>query len=205
MAYKDFTLEQVTTQFGLTQEFLPLFRGIKTFEPSPWLQETLSLSLRLALPSGNEKARSEFIIAPILLELERSYPNDIFIFSGKNLDVERNQGLVGECDFIISQGNIPLFMQLPILGIVEAKKDDINGGLGQCVAQMYGAQLFNKNHKSSLTIIYGCVTSGEIWQFLKLEENILTIDLDRYYINRVADIISCLRTVVEQAIFLKKE
>ncbi len=200
MAYRDFTLEAVIENFSLSQEFLPLFAHLAPRDVSPWLQETLATSLRLALPSGNEKARSEFAIAPILLEVERNFPTEIFIFSGKSLDVDRSLGLWGECDFIIGRGNWPLAIQAPILAIVEAKKDDIEQGLGQCAAQMLGAQMFNQKHGRHFSRTYGCVTSGEIWQFLKLEEKVLTMDSDRYYIHQVEKIVGCLRAIVEEAL-----
>jgi len=200
MAYSDFTLEETIKRFSLSQAFSSLFIDLSYPEISPWLHETLATSLRLALPSGNEKARSEFAIAPILLEIEKAFSKEIFIFSGKNLDVDRNLGLHGECDFILSRGTVPLIIQAPILGIVEAKKDDIDGGIGQCAAQMVGAQRFNQRHEQKKSCTYGCVTSGEIWQFLKLSGELLTIDSDRYYINQVEKIVGCLRAIVEEAL-----
>ena len=57
-----------------------------------------------------------------------------------------------------------------------AKNENIKGGLAQCIAEMYAAQLFNKKENINLTI-YGAVTSGTIWQFLILEGDLVCIDL----------------------------
>jgi hypothetical protein len=42
------------------------------------------------------------------------------------------------------------------------------------------AQRFNEQNATPLSPIYGAVTSGKLWQFLKLEEQTVTIDLDEY-------------------------
>jgi hypothetical protein len=202
MAYSDFALDTVIRQFQLTQKRTSLFSQSEPVSISTWLQRSLQYGTKLALSSGSEKARSEFILAPILLELEQMFGDEIAIYSGKNLDADREKGLVGECDFIISIGEQALTIQMPILAIVEAKKADIELGLGQCVAQMLGAQLFNASQTADrLDInIYGCVTTGEDWQFLKLEENILYIDGDRYYINQIEKILGCLQSIIKQSI-----
>lgn len=197
MAYSDFSLTQVKKVFGLTEKSVQLFSDVATLEPSNWLQETLSYSIKLALSSSSEKARSEFIIAPILIELERRNPNTISIYSGEKLDVDEEQGLKGECDFILAKSPVSLTMHAPILSLVEAKKSDIKGGLGQCIAQMLGAQRFNELESNSISGIYGCVTTGEDWQFLKLEGNFIWVNNQRYYINELEKILGIFQFIVD--------
>jgi hypothetical protein len=201
MAYSDFNLAEVVEKFTLTLLNSQLFEDLLAIAPSAWLDETLGLSLDFGLKSGSEKARSEFIVAPILLETERinnQGSNQGFaIYSGKNLDADRDRGLIGECDFILSKGAISYTIQTPIFALVEAKKNDVESGLGQCIAQMIGAQIFNLNHQEQITTIYGCVTTGERWQFLKLVDRTVIIDSDRYYINEIAKIIGCLQRILD--------
>ena len=197
MAYSDFSLNQVKKAFGLTEESVPIFSDVAKLAPSSWLAETLSYSLKLALSSSSEKARSEFIIAPILIELERRNQNKISIYSGEKLDVDEAQGLKGECDFILSKGPISLTMQSPIVSLVEAKKSDIKSGLGQCIAQMLGAQRFNEIEGSPISAIYGCVTTGEDWQFLKLEGTRVFVDDRRYYINELDKLLGIFQSIVD--------
>ncbi len=159
-----------------------------------WLPETLARGLPLALVS--EKARSEFIIAPILLALRELSNNQVAIYSGQRLDGDLQQGLVGECDFIVTNTPPLPIIQSPIISIVEAKKNDIESSLGQCAAQLVGAQRFNQRHGTNITLIYGCITTGEVWQFLKLDSDHLTIDRDRYYINEMNVILGILWTIV---------
>ena len=196
MVYSDFSLSQVKKAFGLSEKSDDLFSQVATVEPSSWLQETLNYSLKLALSSSSEKARSEFIIAPILIELERLNPENLAIYSGENLDVDEQSGLKGECDFVLSKGPLALTMKAPIISLVEAKKSDIKGGLGQCIAQMLGAQKFNQLEGNKISMVYGCVTTGEDWQFLMLEDTHIFIDSQRYYINEMNKVLGVLQYIV---------
>lgn len=198
MAYSDFSVTQVKNAFELTARSASLFADVEALAPSEWLKETLRYSLKLALSSANEKARSEFILAPILIELERRNENTLSIYSGKNLDVDAQSGLRGECDFILSKGNNPLTIQTPIISLVEAKKSDIDLGLGQCIAQMVGAQKFNQMEGNEIPIVYGCVTTGEDWQFLSLEGSLVTVDSRRYYINELERVLGIFQSVVDR-------
>jgi hypothetical protein len=199
MAYSDFTFEAAMQKFDLQQKALSLFSQSEAGTISDWLQRSLIYGKKLALSSGNEKARSEFIIAPIMIEIEQLFGNQFAIYSGKNLEADKENGLSGECDFIISKGEQTFTIQTPILAIVEAKKADIELGLGQCVAQMVGAKIIN-DRKGEGDVIYGCVTTGEDWQFMKLEERVVYIDSDRYYINQVEKIVGCLQSILNLSI-----
>ncbi|MDM8566343.1 hypothetical protein QUF74_11935 [Candidatus Halobeggiatoa sp. HSG11] len=199
MAYSDFSLTKVKKIFGLTEKPQDLFQDqLQSIEPSDWLKETFMISLKLALSSSTEKARSEFIVAPILLEIEKTNPERLTIFSGERLDVDEDKGLKGECDFILSKGPISSTIQAPIFALVEAKKNDIKGGLGQCVAQMLGARIFNQEEGNEINTVYGCVTTGENWQFLKLEDNIIFMDNNRYYISELDKIIGIFQYIINQ-------
>lgn len=196
MAYRDFSFDKVKKAFLLQEQTVALFPSVAPMPPSAWLLETLQTSLRLARSSSSEKARSEFIIAPILLELEKRNANNLSIFSGERLDVDDATGLKGECDFILAHGAMTTTLQSPIFCLVEAKKNDIKEGLGQCVAQMLGARLFNQQEKNDMAHMYGCVTTGEDWQFLKLENNLILIDDNRYYINNIEKLLGVLQQII---------
>ena len=101
-------------------------------------------------------------------------------------------GLNGTCDFLISQDSELLFIRSPVVTLVEAKKENINSGLGQCAAEMVAAQLFNEQEGNNIRIIYGVVTSGNIWKFMKLEKQVLSIDFIEYYLQNLPKIIGIL-------------
>ena len=125
MAYRDFSFDKVKKSFQLQEQNASLFTTVTPIPASAWLLETLQTSLRLARSSSSEKARSEFIIAPILLELEKRNANNLAIFSGERLDVDDETGLKGKCDFILAHGAMTTTLQAPIFCLVEAKKNDI--------------------------------------------------------------------------------
>jgi len=89
-----------------------------------------------------------------------------------------------------------LLVSAPVIIIVEAKKENINAGLGQCVAEMLAAQIFNEREGNEIPAIYGAVTTGTIWKFLKLQAQIIEIDLGEYYLNDVNKIVGILASVI---------
>ncbi len=193
MSYSDFSLSSVKKAFDLTLiKNVDLFASLPEVEPGELLEETLRENLPIALASNTEKARSELIIAPILVELRRKLERKISLFSGINFSVEPQLGLNENCDFIISLSEEILFLTAPVITLVEAKKEDLNAGLGQCVAEMVGAQMFNRRENNSISTIYGTVTSGTNWRFLRLEEKRVYIDLTEYYLGELSKVLGIL-------------
>lgn len=63
---------------------------------------------------------------------------------------------------------------------------------------MLAASLFNEKEKIALSAIYGVVTTGNTWKFLKLENNSVYIDLKEYYIIQPEKIVSVLVDMINQ-------
>ena len=180
MAYSDFSLASVKKSLNLTiSPRQDLFSAVPALECSNYLTETLAYNVPFALASNTEKSRSEMIIAPILLELTRQFPDRISLFSGVDFTVDSDLGLNGSCDFLIGRSVEFLIVSTPAILIVEAKQENINAGLGQCAAEMYAAQLFNEREGNQISRIYGVVTTGEIWKFLTLESQLLEFRLKK--------------------------
>lgn len=198
MPYSQFTFRQVKKQFNLIENNHALFSTVKSIPISTWLKETLEKSK--LIPLRSEKARSEGIVAPILLEIKVLNEHHINLFSGEPLDVDTTMGLNGECDFIFSTSPTSTTIDTPVFCLIEAKQHIIENSLGQCVAQMMGARLYNQTEGSDISVIYGCVTTGEIWQFIKLEGDKIAIDKDRYFIDEPEKIIAILQNIVNQYI-----
>ncbi|NEO28508.1 MAG: hypothetical protein F6K03_16935, partial [Kamptonema sp. SIO4C4] len=194
MSYSNFTtLAQVQETFNLIlEENRSLFTDVAGVEPSDYLQQTLTEYFPLATAINTEKARSEFLIAPILAEVRRQTNYQISLFSGIDFDVDKEQGLNGFCDYIISCSQEQYFIRVPVVTIVEAKNENITGGLGQCVAEMIAAQRFNQKAESSVSKIYGAVSTGTNWKFLILENQTVWIDSIEYYINQADKILGIL-------------
>jgi len=185
MAYSDFDLKKVRHEFGLQIDEQPdLFVDVTLVQPSAMLADTLAATAHLAMAIHTEKARSEMLITPVLLDLWRQAQAQISLFSGTEFTVDEARGLTGYCDYILSRSKEQLTINAPVVMIVEAKNENIKGGLGQCVAEMIAAQLFNEREGNAIDTIYGAVTTGEIWKFLKLVGAVASIDLSDYYIVR---------------------
>jgi hypothetical protein len=196
MAYADFTLESVDKILGVTAQPADLFPALTPLDVPAWLRDVLARGLEMSLLS--EKARGEFIVAPILLASRELTHDVIAIFSGQRLDVDPERGLVGECDFILAATPpIPL-LRAPRVTIVQAKKNDLEAAVAQCVAQMVAARLFNERAGNLSSRIFGCVTTGDAWQFLRLEPAAVSIDRARYYIDNVGIILAALQALIRQ-------
>ena len=187
MSYSEFTtLDKAKRAFSLIiEEDHNLFAEVEGIVLSDYLQQTLKEYLPLATAINTEKARSEFLIAPILAEVRRLANYQISLFSGTEFDVDQEKGLSGYCDYIISCSKEQYFISVPVVTIVEAKNENIKGGLGQCIAEMVAAQIFNQQKHHPLPEIYGVVSTGTVWKFLILKDDLVLIDSQEYYINQV--------------------
>lgn len=201
MPYSEFTtITKAEEAFGLTtvegRRFIP---DIELIKPSQQLVDYLEEVLPIAIATGSEKVRSELIISPILIEVWKILEKQIGIFSGEEFDVDSSVGLNGRCDFLLSRSPKLIEIDAPAVVIVEAKKSDLRSGIGQCVAEMVAAQRFNKMKNKSVNTIYGSVTSGTQWRFMKLEENTVTFDLSEYSIPPLDFIVSSLIWMIRNA------
>ena len=199
MSYSDFTLEAVARVLGVISRAADLFPDLRPIPAPAWLQDTLARGTQgIQLSLISEKSRSEFIVAPILLASRELSGNRFAIYSGQRLDVDPEKGLTGECDFILSASDPVLPLQAPIATVVEAKKNDIEGGLGQCIAQMVAADRFNQSSGRSGAPVFGCVTTGEAWQFLRLASPEALFERRRYYIDDVDRILGVFQAIVRE-------
>ena len=198
MPYSQFSVEQIKTNFGINlTRTVDLFADIPEIEASSFLQETLQFNLPLALEINSEKARSELIVAPILVEIKKLLPERMSLFSGREFNVDPARGLSGYCDFLISRSPEQLVIESPVIALVEAKNDNIQSGLGQCMAETIAAQIFNQRQENDIQTIYGVVTTGSIWKFFKLEGTAIEIDTTEYFINNVGKILGILINFIE--------
>ena len=200
MAYSDFTLSEIKEKFQLvTEEETNIFSDVGEVEISDFLSEILKENIPLALAIHTEKARSEMIVTPILIELRKIVNHRISLFSGVEFNVDKEKGLNGVCDYIISLSKEQLYVSSPVISIVEAKNDNIKSGLAQCAAEMIASRIFNEQKGSLINAIYGIVTTGSIWKFLKLEDT-LYIDVKEYYIEQLGKIMGIMLQIINSGI-----
>lgn len=197
MAYSKIQLSNLRKEFGVNNQVIPLFKGvnIEPLEPSESLKRDIKIAKKLQ--PKTEKGKSELIVIRILLDIMEKN-NDFFkIYSGDNLLADYEAGLNGEVDFLLAYNTGGYDFNRPIITIVEAKKGDIELGVAQCAAQMYGAKVFNEKEKTPLPVIFGCVTTADDWLFLKLENNTIWIDNKKYYLGQLPHLLGIWQWIID--------
>lgn len=178
-SYSKFTFDDLQA-LGLQTNIVDLFEGqiIKPIEASNWLKEALLRGAEFSL--NTEKAKSEFIIAPILNELHQNNKTVFAVYSGFNFNVDADKGLQGFCDFLLARLPLNIIPQSPIIAVVEAKlNQDLLSAVPQCAAEMYATRLWNEKRNEASTTIYGTVTTGDNWLFLRFKEGMI-IEVDKH-------------------------
>lgn len=175
MGYSNFKkISQVTKKFGLKARLTPLFDAVTHKPASDWLLKSLEIAYKA--PATTEKAKSERLVSPILMEIVQSFEKNVTLFSGEEININSNDDLAGPCDFFFGLYPLSPYIETPIISIAEAKDEDLEWGVAQCAAQMYAAFLLNQQEEKDLPILYGCATDGVEWQFLKFENSIFYIE-----------------------------
>ena len=200
MAYSDFNLKRVKHELDIKVfEQEGVFTEIPEQDASDILKTILKENVPLARAINTEKARSELIIANILVEIRKIFNHQISLFSGVEFNVDKERSLNGYCDFIMSHSPEQLLISAPIVVVVEAKNENIISGLGQCIAEMVATQIFNEQEgNTEIDSIYGTVTTGTAWKFLKMKAMTVTIDLDEYSIDFPNKILGILSAMINQ-------
>ena len=196
MAFRDFTFPEVLRDLGLRVHDADLYSAVASAVVRPEIEAFVREGVNLALAIGTEKAKSEFIIAPVLLELRHAVGPSLSLFSGVEWTFDLARGLNGYCDYVLTRGDSQFVMGSPFVAIVEAKNDNLRNGFGQCIAAMFAGRLANERDQTGVTMIHGVVSTGAAWKFLRLTGEELTIDIPEYPVENLGKIMGILRTVV---------
>jgi hypothetical protein len=199
-SYSTFTVDNLK-ELGLSISSRTLFEQYPLIEPSDWLKQTFTYNE--GFPISSEKARSELLIMPVLIEIKQRSSNQVTIFSGYQFDVDKKRGLSGFCDYLISNKDNAVFVESPIVAIAEVKKDqDLIEASPQCISEMYAAQLYNDKYNTVVPCIYGAVTTGYEWLFMKLQDSNVYIDTNRYHIKQLKELLGIWRCIIDQEMAL---
>jgi hypothetical protein len=193
-SYSKFTYSDIEA-LGIKLAQTQIFSKIQLVEPSDHLVQTLTINLKR--PMATEKAKSEFFITPVLNELAVRNSEQITFFSGYTFQVDSKLGLSGMVDFLISRTPLLPVIKAPIFCVVEAKNENLEPGVPQCIAEMYAAKLFNEQQGKPTPCIYGATSYGLAWRFIRLEGDLCTIDTDIYYINELPQLLGALQFIVD--------
>jgi hypothetical protein len=196
MPYSQYnSLASIRKILGIKDMSARLFPELIPVQPSSWLQESIALATETTTAYFSEKSRSEALVFPILMELKKIFENKFSLYSGAFLDADKERGLNGECDFVLSKGAQSYAITIPFFCVIEAKDNDIKLGIPQCIAQLVGARILNEQEGIELPCLYGAVTTGTEWQFMKLEGQTVIFDTHRYYIANMDELLGALSAV----------
>jgi hypothetical protein len=197
MAYKKYNNKKIKEVLHLKVRKINIFKGIVV--PPIQISQRLALNLEAAkvLNLTTEKAVCEHLVSPVLTEVRLNNENVVDFYSGEQLNVDASKDLNGEIDFLFSRASESLGFDAPILCITEAKIGLIDRGIPQAAAQMYAVRLFNEKEGKHLKTVYGAVTDGKTWRFLKLEDDILYTDLEILYLDNLPLLLGTLQWIID--------
>lgn len=189
MAFSDYkNLAQTQTQFKIKYQEED-FIAAQELAPSPQFLEEFEFNRVNLDIFSSEGARAEIIIFPILREAYKHYAQRYSLFVQRYITCDPN--LSGTPDYIIATKSAlgKTVMETPLVVVAEAKKNDFEQGWGQCLAELIAAQRINRD---PLFPVYGIVTDGNLWQFGKLVEEVLTKNQSDYTIGDLSPLFGAL-------------
>jgi hypothetical protein len=195
-SYSHYTAEDLKA-LGITVSRCSSLFAVEPILPSEFLLTLLKMNQQL--PIESEKAKSELLITPILNEVRVRNPHKFTYFSGYQFNVDASKGLKGFCDFIICQKVDAVFIESPLIAMVEAKHNqDLFDAAPQCIAEMVASQIFNERNEKSVPVIYGVITNGYEWLFLKLEQQHVTMDSLRYTLQNLPHLLGAWQSMINE-------
>jgi hypothetical protein len=200
-SYEQFKINDVEEIFGLeitSSDNCVVTSDIKPYQLDKLFVDDLNEKAILAFSIDTEKARSELIVSNVLFELRKVLEKKISFFSGISFNIQADKGLKGRCDFLVSLNEEQLILKAPVIALVEAKNDNIIGGLGQCIAEMIASQIFNQRKGIEIPTIYGIVTTGSNWRFLKLTDKKVCIERNEIHLDSIELIFGILIDIIRR-------
>jgi hypothetical protein len=188
MAYTDYeNLGMVVKEYHLkvTNEYF--LADIPLVPATEWLKQEVKFAFEQGLYRVSEIAIGEQLIYPVLKEVWKGhFLKEYLLWSHTAFSVDSI--LTGTPDYILAKRTDydNAAVGVPVLVMIEAKKDNFEEGWGQCAAEMVASQ---KANETPDTKVYGIVSNGEKWEFAYLQNAVFTkniafiaiLDTDRLY------------------------
>jgi hypothetical protein len=195
MAYGTYkNIDEVARKFQVAVA-VEQFVQSRPFAVPEAFQQELNYVLGHVQVKMSEAAISEFLIAPVLKEVWRHYDDALLLWS--HVALVAGEEFDGYPDYLFTKRTaLGMVRDKPYVLVVEAKKDDFEGGWGQCLAALLAAQTLNGDEQM---ILQGSVSNGEGWQFGKLQGRQFVLDPRLFTISDLTDLFAALHDVFERA------
>ncbi len=166
-----------------------------SFELSAYFLTEFEFNLANLDVFASEAARCEIIIFPVLREVYKYYAEQFALWVQKPISFDAQ--LSGVPDYVISKKSAfgKLYLEMPLVAVVEAKKNDFEQGWGQCLAELVAAQKLNNNPSLS---IYGIVTDGKTWEFGCLTNDLFIKNTKGYTLDNLAELLGSLNFIFQK-------
>jgi hypothetical protein len=184
-SFSSFDLKAAFKQLGL-QKLQPWTPEFQVVEPSEFYYQTLRRLEKFDLRS-NERSK-ELLIDLILQETIQDF--DLKIWKGAALESETT---AGEVDYLITEDRD--YLEAPLLCVIEAKKDDFEQGLAQCLVEMQACQWSNWRLDRHIDIL-GIVSNGSTWEFYKLTTEGVAYGTLPFSIGEIAIVLGLLQQIM---------
>jgi hypothetical protein len=195
MAFSDYkSLAQVQEEFQVKYQEADFVSPLAIELPSLFCEE-FDFNLSSMDAFASEAARCELVIFPMLREIYKRYHRQFALWVQKAFSVDEK--LAGTPDYMLSQRSElgKNVLGLPLLLLVEAKRNDFEQGWGQCLAELIAADRWNQHSRP----VYGIVTDGKLWEFGRLEHQIFTKHTASYTITDLDTLFSLLNGLFDLA------
>ena len=194
MAFSDYkNISQVQLEFGIRYQE-ENFIAVRSVEPSLHFREEIEFNQKNIDLFSSEAARTDLVITPILREVYKSFHERYSFWIQK--PIAFNDKLNGTPDYLIATRSVlgKTVLELPLVIVVEAKKNDFEQGWGQCLAELVAAQKINDNVDKP---IYGIVTDGELWKFGKLTGHTFISSPSGFTVGNLAELFGAIHFVFQ--------
>jgi hypothetical protein len=184
--FSSFTLAEAYKELGLTKliewklETLPV-------EPSAYYYERMR-RVRDKFDLTSAQRGKQLLIDAVCEEALDGIPN-LKIWKAAAIQSDELMGLV---DYIAAPDRD--YLDTPLLCIVEAKKDDFEQGLAQCLVEMKACQESNGQTGAAIDV-YGVVTNGAGWVFYRFTTDRQVFESRLYSLGEIDEILGSLRLI----------
>ena len=192
MAFSDFkTIAEVQEKFRIKYTSYDLF-GIEPVNPSEQFLQELAFNQRYIDVFASEGARCEIVIFPILREVYKGYAENYGLWVKKA--IRYDETLNGTPDYLIATRSElgRTVVGMPLVMLVEAKKNDFERGWGQCLAELVAAQKINDNPDFP---VYGIVTDGKLWEFGQLAGDTFIQNSTHFTVNNLPTLFGAVNAI----------
>lgn len=189
LPFSKFRLEDAYRALNLRRLMLWENPHIEPRQPSTIFQSYLK-RLQESFDLERSEESKKLIIDLIFVEATTDFPN-LKVWKGGALESAIARG---NADYLITE-NIG-YISTPMLCVVEAKKDDFEQGLAQCLVEMQACQWNNQNDGRSIEV-FGIVTNGEGWKFYKLTPENQVYETPLYALENLPKILGLLHQIFQ--------